>query len=79
VAERRRLPTIPAAKIKSGEYSILQMDEKMEGPLIKGEAATDIEWLCGSCERALVTGTEPGRITGIVIQCACGAYNGVTI
>jgi hypothetical protein len=49
------------------------------GPAIKGEAATNEQWECGSCGRVLLEDLAPGQVTAVVVLCSCGAYNDATI
>jgi hypothetical protein len=69
------MSVIPAAKIKPKKQTILAQTEDAEGPIIQGETPTGTEWLCGSCEKLLVKDSDPGQISGVVLRCACGAYN----
>lgn len=79
MVERRRLPLIPAAKIKRGTYSVLQMADEMEGPAFRGESSTPIEWTCGARDKVLTEGLIPGQVQNVVIRCTCGAYNDTSI
>jgi hypothetical protein len=77
--ERRTLSLIPASKVNPKKQSVMQMEEGMEHPAIKVEDGTGVEWLCGSCESVLISGSKPEQIQGMVIRCTCGAYNDATI